>query len=65
MSRVPGRGARPARRHRVPEVRHSSRIVENFDIFDPELAPDDIDAISALNRDERIGPDPDEFNCVP
>ena len=42
-----------------------SRIVENFDIFDPELAPDDIDAISALNRDERIGPDPDEFNCVP
>ncbi len=42
-----------------------SRIIENFDIFDFELAPDDFDAISALNRDERIGPDPDEFNWVP
>jgi 2,5-diketo-D-gluconate reductase A len=42
-----------------------SRIVENFDIFDFELTPADVDAISALNRNERIGPDPDEFNWVP
>jgi 2,5-diketo-D-gluconate reductase A len=42
-----------------------SRIVENFAIFDFELAPGDMDAISALDRGERIGPDPDTFNWIP
>ncbi|MFD6418107.1 aldo/keto reductase [Streptomyces sp. NPDC060194] len=41
------------------------RVEENFDLFDFELSGDDVAAISALNRDERIGPDPDTFNYVP
>jgi 2,5-diketo-D-gluconate reductase A len=39
-----------------------SRIKENIDIFDFELTGDDVEAISALNRNERTGPDPDKFN---
>jgi 2,5-diketo-D-gluconate reductase A len=41
------------------------RVEENFALFDFELSPDDMDAITGLNRDERIGPDPDQFNWVP
>ena len=41
------------------------RIVENIDIFDFELDGQDVDAISALNRDERTGPDPDVFDYIP
>lgn len=39
-----------------------ARIRENFDIFDFELSGDDVASISALNRDERTGPDPDTFS---
>jgi len=42
-----------------------SRVEENFDIFGFELGDDEMREITALNRDERIGPDPDEFNYVP
>jgi 2,5-diketo-D-gluconate reductase A len=42
-----------------------SRVAENFDIFDFELDEEAMSAISALNRDERTGPNPDEFNYVP
>jgi 2,5-diketo-D-gluconate reductase A len=42
-----------------------SRIEENFDIFDFELSEDDLREITALNRDERTGPDPDTFNYIP
>lgn len=38
------------------------RIEENFDLFDFELGEGDIGEISALNRNERTGPDPDRFN---
>ena len=38
------------------------RIRENIDIFDFELAGQDVEAISALNRNERTGPDPDKFD---
>ncbi|MET8413353.1 aldo/keto reductase [Streptomyces sp. NPDC005195] len=38
------------------------RIEENFDLFDFELGEGDVGEISALNRDERTGPDPDRFN---
>ena len=63
----PGRAAlaHPARQHRVPEVddaRRGSR--ENFALFDFELAPEDMDAIAALDRGEagRTGPNPDTFD---
>jgi len=42
-----------------------SRVEENFALFDFELGPDDMDAITGLNRDERIGPDPDQWNWIP
>lgn len=42
-----------------------ARIRENVEIFDFELGDDDMAAITALNRDERTGPDPDDFNRVP
>ena len=42
-----------------------SRIQENFAIFDFELDEADMTAISALDRGERTGPNPDEFNYVP
>ncbi len=41
------------------------RITENIDIFDFELAGEDVEAISALNRNERTGPDPDKFDMMP
>ncbi|MFJ9406788.1 aldo/keto reductase [Streptomyces sp. NPDC101393] len=45
-----------------PKSATRKRIEENFDLFDFELTEGDIGEISALNRDERTGPDPDRFN---
>jgi 2,5-diketo-D-gluconate reductase A len=42
-----------------------SRVEENFQLFDFELSGADMGLITALNKDERTGPDPDEFNWVP
>ena len=42
-----------------------SRVEENFALFDFELTADDVAAITALNRNERTGPNPDEFNYIP
>jgi 2,5-diketo-D-gluconate reductase A len=42
-----------------------SRIEENFALFDFELTDADVSAISALDRGERTGPDPDTFDYVP
>src|ERR1700729_2534513 len=39
-----------------------ARIRENIDIFDFELSGEDVEAISALNRDDRPGPNPDKFD---
>ncbi|MFI5425810.1 aldo/keto reductase [Aeromicrobium sp. UC242_57] len=41
-----------------------SRLEENFDIFDFELDGSELGFISALDKGERTGPDPDEFNWV-
>ena len=38
-----------------------ARISENFDIFDFELSSEEVAMVSALNRDQRTGPDPDTF----
>jgi 2,5-diketo-D-gluconate reductase A len=37
------------------------RIEENIDIWDFELSEDELERISALDRGERTGPDPDTF----
>ncbi|MGY1670601.1 aldo/keto reductase [Geodermatophilus sp. SYSU D00710] len=42
-----------------------SRIEENFALFDFELDAGDMTAITALDRGERTGPDPDTFDYVP
>ena len=44
-----------------------SRMEENFGIFDFELEPADVEAITALDRGEdgRTGPNPDTFAYVP
>ncbi|KFF60506.1 oxidoreductase [Cryobacterium sp. MLB-32] len=42
-----------------------SRVDENFALFDFELTDADLLAIAGLNRDERTGPNPDEFNYIP
>ena len=44
-----------------PKSVTASRIRENFDIFGFELSGEDVEAISALNKDQRTGPDPDTF----
>ncbi|MGY2083376.1 aldo/keto reductase [Blastococcus sp. SYSU DS0539] len=42
-----------------------SRVEENFAIFDFELDTQQMNAITALDRGERGGPDPDQFNWIP
>ncbi len=42
-----------------------SRVEENFDLFDFELSETDMADITALDRGERTGPDPDTFNRIP
>jgi 2,5-diketo-D-gluconate reductase A len=44
-----------------PKSVKPARIRENFEIFDFELSSEDVAAISALDRDQRTGPDPDTF----
>ena len=47
-----------------PKSVTASRVKENFNIFDFELSGSDVAEISALNKDQRIGPDPDKFDQV-
>jgi 2,5-diketo-D-gluconate reductase A len=44
-----------------PKSTTPSRIKQNFELFDFELTDADMAAISALDRGERTGPDPDTF----
>jgi len=48
-----------------PKSVKQGRMRENFEIFDFELTDTDMSLISALNKDERTGPNPDEMNWVP
>ncbi|MHD0396898.1 aldo/keto reductase [Staphylococcus simulans] len=45
----------------IPKSITPSRIEENIDVFDFSLTPEEIEQISSLNEDRRIGPDPLEF----
>lgn len=45
----------------IPKSVTPARIQENFDVFDFELGPDEILAINGIDRDQRIGADPDEM----
>jgi 2,5-diketo-D-gluconate reductase A len=48
-----------------PKSVKRSRMEENFAIFDFELDESQMAAITALDRGERTGPDPDQFNWIP
>ncbi len=46
----------------IPKSVTPSRIAENLDVFDIALSDDEVAAITALNTDTRVGPDPSELN---
>jgi 2,5-diketo-D-gluconate reductase A len=41
------------------------RVRENFELFDFQLSSDEMARISSLDRDQRVGPDPDTFAYIP
>ncbi|MBB4036368.1 diketogulonate reductase-like aldo/keto reductase [Dysgonomonas hofstadii] len=46
----------------IPKSANEKRMKENLEIFDFDLAQDEIKAINSLNKDMRIGPDPDHVD---
>ena len=44
-----------------PKSMSPTRMRENFEIFDFELSDDEVRQIDALDRGQRVGPDPDTF----
>ena len=48
-----------------PKSSRPERMAENFEIFDFDLTDEDMAAITGLDRGERTGPNPDEFNWIP
>ena len=45
----------------IPKSVTPARIRENLAVTDFDLDPEDMDAIAAMDRSQRIGPDPDKF----
>ncbi|MGG4265080.1 aldo/keto reductase [Peribacillus simplex] len=46
----------------IPKSTKEHRIVENSSVFDFELTEEDMNQISELNQNHRVGPDPDNFD---
>jgi methylglyoxal/glyoxal reductase len=46
----------------IPKSVHKERIKSNAEIFDFELSAEDVRKIDSLNKNERIGADPDNFD---
>ncbi|NDV82935.1 aldo/keto reductase [Bacteroides sp. 51] len=46
----------------IPKSSNEKRLAENIDIFDFKLSDEEIAQISALNRNKRVGSDPDHFD---
>jgi 2,5-diketo-D-gluconate reductase A len=48
----------------IPKSVTPSRIRENINVFDFSLEQSDMDELAKLNRNERVGPDPDTMNAA-
>ncbi len=48
-----------------PKSVNRARMEENFALFDFQLDTEDVSDLTALDRGERTGPDPDTFDYVP
>ena len=46
----------------IPKSTHRERIVSNQSIFDFEVSDQDMEAVTRLNREARVGADPEHFN---
>ncbi|MHA7059960.1 aldo/keto reductase [Aquimarina sp. M1] len=46
----------------IPKSSKQHRIIANSDLFDFELSKEDVNYIDTLDKNERTGPDPDNFN---
>ncbi|MCQ6266863.1 aldo/keto reductase [Fictibacillus sp. WQ 8-8] len=46
----------------IPKSVKDHRIQENSEVFDFELSAEDMEKINTLNEDQRVGPDPDNFD---
>lgn len=46
----------------IPKSIKETRIIENSSVFDFELTKEDMVQIDALNQNQRVGSDPDNFN---
>lgn len=46
----------------IPKSVHKERIQQNADIFDFELSSSDMTIINNMNKNQRLGADPDNFN---
>ncbi|MFC4598652.1 aldo/keto reductase [Cohnella hongkongensis] len=46
----------------IPKSIQPERIAANADVFDFELSAEDVASIDALNRNQRVGSDPDNFS---
>ncbi|MFD2564560.1 aldo/keto reductase [Aquimarina rubra] len=46
----------------IPKSAKQHRIISNADLFDFELSKEDVNYIDSLDKNERTGPDPDNFN---
>ncbi|SEM19895.1 Aldo/keto reductase [Aquimarina amphilecti] len=46
----------------IPKSSKKQRIIDNSNLFDFELSKEDVNYIDALEKNQRLGPDPDNFN---